>query len=165
MSSSAAILASSGPAASVPTALTTTTTSTTSTTTTNPTTTITNQQQQQAQYRGIVKQVNSGDCVIIRSVNTKDGKNLEKQIMLSNITAPRLGRRSGGSTDNAVIEPDQPFAFEAREFLRKKTNRQRGAIYSRSSRVKHNGPWCPLFGQRRSIRRKHYRFIGGRWSR
>lgn len=67
-------------------------------------------------YRGTVKQVTSGDCVVIRSLIVKDGKNLEKQVMLSNITAPRLGRRLPDNT----IEKDQPFAFEAREFLRKK---------------------------------------------
>ncbi len=126
MSSSAAILASSGPVASVNATagpnnvVNPTTTTTTSTTTSNNNATNSNQQ---AQYRGIVKQVNSGDCVIIRSVNTKDGKNLEKQIMLSNITAPRLGRRTQQANDNgsnSVVEPDQPFAFEAREFLRKK---------------------------------------------
>jgi len=76
--------------------------------------------QQPQLIRGIVKQVTSGDCVVIRSVNTKDGKNLEKQIMLSNITAPRLGRRTNPQGPDSAIEPDQPFAFEAREFLRKK---------------------------------------------
>ena len=40
------------------------------------------------------KKVNSGDCVTIRSLVVKDGKNLEKQVMLSNITAPRLGRNN-----------------------------------------------------------------------
>ena len=57
---------------------------------------------------------------MIRSLVTKDGKNLEKQIMLANIIAPRLGRRINPTSPDSVIEPDQPFAFEAREFLRKK---------------------------------------------
>jgi len=69
-------------------------------------------------YRGIVKQVISGDCVVIRG--NKDGKILEKQIMLSNITAPRLGRRTNPTSPESTVEPDQPYAFEAREFLRKK---------------------------------------------
>jgi staphylococcal nuclease domain-containing protein 1 len=70
-------------------------------------------------YRGVVKQVISGDCLVIRSLVVKDGKNLEKQVMLSNITAPRLARRA--NTNNADSgENDQPYAFEAREFLRKK---------------------------------------------
>lgn len=67
-------------------------------------------------YRGTVKQVTSGDCIVIRSLVIKDGKPLEKQVMLANITAPRLGR---SNRDNQV-ESDAPYAFEAREFLRKK---------------------------------------------
>lgn len=70
-------------------------------------------------YRGIVKQITSGDCIVIRNAMQKDGKFLEKQVMLSHINAPRLGRRLGNSAD-AVIEQDQPYAFEAREFLRNK---------------------------------------------
>jgi staphylococcal nuclease domain-containing protein 1 len=76
----------------------------------------TNQQQPLQMYRGTVKQITSGDCVVIRSLVVKDGKNLEKQVMLSNITAARLGR---SGRDNQV-ENDMPYAFEAREFLRKK---------------------------------------------
>lgn len=94
MSSSAAI-ASSAPATAPPAA----NNGTTPVTTTNS--------QQASQYRGIVKQVISGDCVVIRSVTTKDGKNLEKQIMLSNITAPRLGRRTNPQGADSVIDPDQ----------------------------------------------------------
>ena len=48
---------------------------------------------------------------MIRSVNTKDGKNLEKQIMLSNITAPRLGRRTNPQGPDSTIEPDQVTLF------------------------------------------------------
>ena len=39
-----------------------------------------------------MQQVTSGDCVVIKAL--VPGKNLEKQVMLSNITAPRMGRRS-----------------------------------------------------------------------
>lgn len=67
-------------------------------------------------YRGTVKQVTSGDCVVIRALVVKDGKNLEKQVMLSNITAPRLARNSRDNQE----EKDAPYAFDAREFLRKK---------------------------------------------
>jgi len=70
-------------------------------------------------YRGIVKQVISGDCLVIRSGVQKDGKFLEKQIMLSHIQAPRLATKRG-PMGAETYEPDQPFAFEAREFLRKK---------------------------------------------
>lgn len=65
-------------------------------------------------FHGFVKQINSGDSLVIR--NAAGGKNLEKQVMLSQITSPRLGRNN---KDNNV-EPDQPYAFDAREFLRKK---------------------------------------------
>ena len=37
--------------------------------------------------------------MVIRSLVVKDGKNLEKQVMLSNITAARLGR---SGRDNQV---------------------------------------------------------------
>jgi len=69
-------------------------------------------------FHGIVKQIISGDSLMIRSAVA--GKNLEKQIMLSNIVSARLGRRLNASSPDSTIEPDQPFAFEAREFLRKK---------------------------------------------
>jgi hypothetical protein len=35
------------------------------------------------------------------------GKNLEKQVMLSNITAPRLGRRLNPNGPDSTIENDQ----------------------------------------------------------
>nr|QBI71268.1 ebna2 binding protein P100 [Carausius morosus] len=66
--------------------------------------------------RGIVKQVLSGDSVIIRGV-PKGGPPPEKQINLSNITAPKLARRAIGSADETK---DEPYAWESREFLRKK---------------------------------------------
>lgn len=71
-------------------------------------------------YRGVVKQVTSGDCVVIKSLANKDGKSLEKTLMLSNIQAPRLGRRANPTSSDSNVENDQPYAFEAREFLRKK---------------------------------------------
>lgn len=79
----------------------------------------TNQQPLQL-YRGVVKQVQSGDCVIIRSLAARDRKPLEKQLMLSNISAPRLARRANPNSADSANENDQPYAFEAREFLRKK---------------------------------------------
>lgn len=69
-------------------------------------------------FHGIVKQINSGDSLIIRSYAS--GKNLEKQIMLSQINSTRLGRNQKPSSPDSTVEPDQPYAFEAREFLRKK---------------------------------------------
>ncbi|KAI4470629.1 ebna2 binding protein [Holotrichia oblita] len=65
--------------------------------------------------RGIVKQVLSGDSVIIRgSVGAPPP---EKQLNFSNIIAPKLARRA---TETSEVTKDEPFAWEAREFLRKK---------------------------------------------
>lgn len=58
----------------------------------------------------------SGDAVIIRG-QPKGGPPPERQLNLSGITAPRLGRRAGA---NAEETKDEPYAWEAREFLRKK---------------------------------------------
>jgi hypothetical protein len=66
------------------------------------------QQQQHQLYKAIVKSIVSGDSVILRSLQAgKDGKILEKQVMLAHITAPRLGRRLNPQSQDSVIEPDQ----------------------------------------------------------
>ncbi|KAF7840208.1 ribonuclease TUDOR 1-like [Senna tora] len=62
-------------------------------------------------YRGRVKAVPSGDClVIVAMASSKPGPLPEKTITLSSLIAPRLARRGG---------VDEPFAWESREFLRK----------------------------------------------
>ncbi|KAK7318358.1 hypothetical protein RJT34_03057 [Clitoria ternatea] len=62
-------------------------------------------------YRGRVKAVPSGDCLVIVAMATsKPGPLPEKTITLSSLMAPRLARRGG---------VDEPFAWESREFLRK----------------------------------------------
>ncbi|WJX47856.1 Translin-1 [Trifolium repens] len=63
-------------------------------------------------YRGRVKAVPSGDCLVIVAISTpKPGQTLpERTITLSSLIAPRLARRGG---------IDEPFAWESREFLRK----------------------------------------------
>ncbi|KAL2347119.1 hypothetical protein Fmac_001119 [Flemingia macrophylla] len=62
-------------------------------------------------YRGRVKAVPSGDCLVIVAIaSTKPGPLPEKTITLSSLIAPRLARRGG---------VDEPFAWESREFLRK----------------------------------------------
>ncbi|XP_064490231.1 staphylococcal nuclease domain-containing protein 1-like [Ornithodoros turicata] len=79
---------------------------------------------------GFVKQVVSGDMVVIRG-QPKGGPPPERTLCLSNITAPKLARRPmEPSPENAEDGPrsgaptgetkDEPFAWEAREFLRKK---------------------------------------------
>lgn len=65
--------------------------------------------------RGIVKQVLSGDSVIIRGFSGAPPP--EKQLNFSSIVAPKLARRT---TDPSDTNKDEPFAWEAREFLRKK---------------------------------------------
>nr|QBI71279.1 ebna2 binding protein P100 [Nicoletia phytophila] len=66
--------------------------------------------------RGIVKQILSGDSVTIRG-QPKGGPPPEKTLYFSNIIAPKLGRRA---TANAEETKDEPYAWEAREFLRRK---------------------------------------------
>ncbi|XP_028770468.1 ribonuclease TUDOR 1 [Neltuma alba] len=62
-------------------------------------------------YRGRVKAVPSGDCLVIMAMaSSKPGPLPEKSITLSSLIAPRLARRGG---------VDEPFAWESREFLRK----------------------------------------------
>ncbi|CAL8131754.1 unnamed protein product [Orchesella dallaii] len=70
-------------------------------------------------FKGIVKQALSGDCIIIRG-QPKGGPPPERQLNFCNITAPRLARRPGGPTGKADEGKDEPCAWEAREFLRKK---------------------------------------------
>ncbi|XP_063980278.1 staphylococcal nuclease domain-containing protein 1 [Diachasmimorpha longicaudata] len=65
---------------------------------------------------GIVKLIVSGDTVTIRDIPRGRPPN-EVTISLSNISAPKLGRRGGPNSDE---EKDKPWAWEAREFLRKK---------------------------------------------
>jgi staphylococcal nuclease domain-containing protein 1 len=66
--------------------------------------------------KGIVKQVLSGDSVIIRG-QPKNGPPAEKQINFSNVIAPKLARRPTNPNDDSK---DEPWAWEAREFLRQK---------------------------------------------
>lgn len=62
-------------------------------------------------------QVLSGDSIIVRG-QPRNGPPPEKQINFSNILAPRLARRPTPNSETEVV--DEPYAWEAREFLRKK---------------------------------------------
>ncbi|KAH7939388.1 hypothetical protein HPB52_011697 [Rhipicephalus sanguineus] len=73
-------------------------------------------QQPQPLKRCIVKQVLSGDTVVIRG-QPRGGPPPEKTLYISNITAPKLAKRP---TETVAETKDEPFAWEAREFLRKK---------------------------------------------
>ncbi|XVF08565.1 hypothetical protein REPUB_Repub07fG0014100 [Reevesia pubescens] len=62
-------------------------------------------------FRGKVKAVSSGDCLVITALTSnKPGPPPEKTITLASIIAPRLARRGG---------VDEPFAWESKEYLRK----------------------------------------------
>ncbi|CAD5216145.1 unnamed protein product [Bursaphelenchus xylophilus] len=67
--------------------------------------------------RGLVKQVLSGDSVVLQGP-AANGPPKEITVYLSNISAPRLAKRPvDGGNDGSN---DEPYAWEAREFLRKK---------------------------------------------
>ncbi|KFM27295.1 Nuclease domain-containing protein 1 [Auxenochlorella protothecoides] len=68
---------------------------------------------QQGWLRGVVKEVLSGDTLVVAGA-VKSGIPPEKRLTLASLIAPRLGRRDGST-------PDEPFAWDAREFLRKLT--------------------------------------------
>lgn len=103
-------------------------------------------------HSGIVKQILSGDAVVIRG-QPHGGPPKERTICLSNITAPRLARRA-----NPKETKDEPYAWEAREYLRKRligrevtftveytvpgTNREYGCIYLGTDGNKENMTEC-----------------------
>ncbi len=72
-------------------------------------------------FTGIVKQVLDGGAVVIRG-QPRNGPPPERILALAEIDAPRLGRRpqqspAGGTASPAT--PDEAYAWESREFLRK----------------------------------------------
>ncbi|KAF7694131.1 staphylococcal nuclease domain-containing protein 1 [Silurus meridionalis] len=69
--------------------------------------------------RGIVKMVLSGCAIIVRG-QPRGGPPPERQINLSNVRAGALARRATQSQPDTKDTPDEPWAFQAREFLRKK---------------------------------------------
>ena len=60
----------------------------------------------------------SGDCVVIQPLS-QTGPLPERTLMFSNITAPRLERRPN---PGAIVSDskDEPLAWDAREFVRRK---------------------------------------------
>jgi len=67
-------------------------------------------------FTGIVKMVLDGGAVVIRG-QPRNGPPPERTLALAEIEAPRLARRPG--PNNPEGSADEPFAWEAREFLRK----------------------------------------------
>jgi len=66
-------------------------------------------------FRGIVKQAMDGGAVVIRGP-PRNGPPAERILALTNIDAPKLGRRP---TPSQAATEDEPYAWEAREYLRK----------------------------------------------
>ncbi|DBB17861.1 hypothetical protein WJX82_005615 [Trebouxia sp. C0006] len=62
--------------------------------------------------RGTVKNVVSGDTLVIMGPS-RGGPPPEKRLTLASLIAPRMARRDGSTAD-------EPFAWQSREFLRKK---------------------------------------------
>jgi len=76
-------------------------------------------QKQKESGRGIVKAVSSGDSLLVIHMEKNiQGPPLERELTLTNITAPRLGRRKTQSNHN--VREDEPFAWQSREHLRRK---------------------------------------------
>lgn len=71
-------------------------------------------------FTGIVKHVMDGGVVVIRGP-PRNGPPAERILALTNIDAPKLGRRPVIQQGNVITEAteDEPFAWDAREFLRK----------------------------------------------
>jgi len=67
-------------------------------------------------FKGIVKSALDGGAVVIRGP-PRNGPPAERVLALTNIDAPRLGRRQTAS--GAPATDDEPCAWEAREYLRK----------------------------------------------
>lgn len=70
-------------------------------------------------HKGVVKQVLSGDAVVIRG-QPRGGPPPERTLCFSNITAPRLARRANPNVEGSAESKDEPCAWEAREFVRKR---------------------------------------------
>ena len=70
--------------------------------------------------RGIVKAVTDGNRIIVRGPTPDKGIPQEKIVIISSIKAPSCGKetRKPGSPQ-VTVTPDQPGAFQAKEFVRK----------------------------------------------
>lgn len=76
-------------------------------------------------------QVLSGDSIITRG-QPRGGPPPENQVVLSYVNAPKLARRPGAGGEETK---DEPWAWEAREFLRKKLIDTTLDIYVAAERV------------------------------
>lgn len=80
---------------------------------------MTNQPSSSTVHHAIVKSIFSGDTLVIRPLTRSSANENEQRISLNYITAPKLARPP---TDISVSgsSVDEPYAFETREYLRKK---------------------------------------------
>jgi len=62
--------------------------------------------------KGTVKEVLSGDTVVIAAPSRGNAPPPEKRLSLASLVTPKLGRRDGSTMD-------EPFAFSSKEFLRR----------------------------------------------
>lgn len=80
---------------------------------------MTNQQPSATVYHAIVKSIVSGDTLLVKPLTRSSTNENEQRISLNYITAPKLARPPTESSA-AGASIDEPYAFETREFLRKK---------------------------------------------
>ncbi|KAI6242813.1 Nuclease domain-containing protein [Aphelenchoides fujianensis] len=66
--------------------------------------------------RGVVKQVLSGDSIVLQGPTT-GGPPKELTVSFANVAAPRVAKRP---TENTAGTSDEPYAWEAREYLRRR---------------------------------------------
>jgi staphylococcal nuclease domain-containing protein 1 len=80
---------------------------------------MTNQQSSTTVHHAIVKSILSGDTLIVKTLSRSSANENEQRISLNYITAPKLARppTDTGAGGSSI---DEPYAFETREYLRKK---------------------------------------------
>jgi staphylococcal nuclease domain-containing protein 1 len=70
-------------------------------------------------HHAIVKSIFSGDTLVIKPLTRTSANDTEQRISLNYITAPKLARLpTNANAGGASV--DEPYAFETREYLRKK---------------------------------------------
>jgi staphylococcal nuclease domain-containing protein 1 len=69
--------------------------------------------------QAVVKSISSGDTLIVKPLSRSSVNENEQRISLNYVTAPKLARppTDAGANETSV---DEPYAFETREYLRKK---------------------------------------------
>ena len=80
---------------------------------------MTNQQSSSTMHHAIVKSIVSGDTLFVKPLTRSSSNENEQRISLNYITAPKLARPPT-DTGSGGVSIDEPYAFETREFLRKK---------------------------------------------